>query len=122
MKLIVQEAETASLREFVRERALVASEIVSVEVRRAIRCRIDSPGVRDLVSATLGTVALLRLDKTTLRLAGDLQPPRLRSLDAIHLAAALGLGEDLDAMVVYDRQLATAAQEAAIRTVSPGME
>ncbi len=122
MKLVVQEVETASMRKFVFGRTVVASEIVSVEVLRAVGRRRNVKGVRELANSTLGTVVLLRLDRPTLRVAGGLQPPQLRALDAIHLAAALGIGDDLDAMVVYDRRLAIAAQEAGIRTVSPGME
>jgi len=122
VKLVVQEVETASMRKFVFGRTVVASEIVSVEVLRAVGRRRNVKGVRELANSTLGTVVLLRLDRPTLRVAGGLQPPQLRALDAIHLAAALGIGDDLDAMVVYDRRLAIAAQEAGIRTVSPGME
>lgn len=44
-----------------------------------------------------------------LDLAGELEGP-LRSLDAIRLAAALELGDKLDAVVTYDRQLAWAAK------------
>jgi prevent-host-death family protein len=34
----------------------------------------------------------------------------MRTLDAVHLAAALDLGDDLDSMVTYDDRLAEAAQ------------
>lgn len=43
----------------------------------------------------------------------------LRSLDAIHLAAALELGEALEAVVTYDGQIARAAEELGLPVVSP---
>ena len=46
--------------------------------------------------------------------AARLDPPLLRSLDAIHLASALSLGNDLGAMLTFDRRLAQAALQAGI--------
>jgi predicted nucleic acid-binding protein len=43
----------------------------------------------------------------------------LRSLDAIHLATAISIGEDLD-FVTYDDRLAAAAREEGLRVVQPG--
>ncbi len=48
-----------------------------------------------------------------------LDPPELRSLDAVHLATALDLGRDLDGFVTYDDRLARAAQDAGIATFAP---
>ncbi|HEY2548965.1 MAG TPA: hypothetical protein VGI64_00155 [Streptosporangiaceae bacterium] len=49
---------------------------------------------------------------------GRLGPAVLRSLDAIHLAAALDLGDDLEALITYDDQLAEAAQFNGIRVTA----
>lgn len=46
-------------------------------------------------------------------------PTGLRSLDAIHLAAALDLGDDLAALVTYDECLAQAATAAGITVLTP---
>lgn len=43
----------------------------------------------------------------------------LRTLDAIHLAAALSLGDDLDALITYDRRLAQAADDLGITVEAP---
>ena len=43
----------------------------------------------------------------------------LHSLDAIHLATARVLGEDLDALVSYDDRLLKAATDAGLATTSP---
>lgn len=48
------------------------------------------------------------------------EPDRgLRSLDAIHLATARVLGEELDAIVSYDERLLKAADDAGLPTLSP---
>ncbi|MBK5250721.1 MAG: VapC toxin family PIN domain ribonuclease, partial [Actinomycetales bacterium] len=43
----------------------------------------------------------------------------LRSLDAVHLAAALSLGDDLEGIVTYDDRLAEAAQANGVPVASP---
>jgi uncharacterized protein len=43
---------------------------------------------------------------TTLRAAAAIAPTDLRSLDAIHLATALSLGQDLDGIITCDQRLA----------------
>jgi hypothetical protein len=54
-----------------------------------------------------------------LEAAGEQQPPELRSLDAVHLATALRLGEDLGRFVVYDARLAEAARLAGLTVIAP---
>lgn len=44
----------------------------------------------------------------------------LRSLDAIHLASALSMGSELDALITYDVRLADAARAAGLTVVTPG--
>jgi len=44
----------------------------------------------------------------------------LRTLDAIHLAAATSMHLSLSAFVTYDKKLATAAQQAGLPVLSPG--
>lgn len=43
----------------------------------------------------------------------------LRTLDAIHLATALRLGSDLDAVVTYDNRLAEAARTLGLPVAAP---
>ena len=54
--------------------------------------------------------------------AARLEPPALRTLDAVHLASALELGADLEAFVTYDARLAAAARGAGLTVVSPGAQ
>jgi hypothetical protein len=48
-----------------------------------------------------------------------LSPAELRSLDAIHLATAQQLGEELGALITYDNRMATAAKRLGYRIVQP---
>ena len=54
-----------------------------------------------------------------LEAASRLPDPVLRSLDAIHLATALQLEGDLEAVVTYDGRLAAAAARQKLPVVAP---
>jgi predicted nucleic acid-binding protein len=72
-----------------------------------------------LVARVLQSLELLRMDDPILDRAGEIGPLNLRALDAIHLASALSLGRELDALVTYDRRLASAAEAAGMVVESP---
>lgn len=108
VKLVVDEDETPALRVYLRAAGLRASaDIARVEVIRAVRDK----GARTVANAraVLEGVDLIQLDDELLDLAAELEGP-LRSLDAIHLAAALELGDELEAVVTYDGRMAGAAE------------
>jgi predicted nucleic acid-binding protein len=67
----------------------------------------------------LGAVAQLRIDEPVLAVASTLRDPLLRTLDAIHLASALSIGDVPEAFVTYDRRLARAAARAKLTVVTP---
>ena len=67
----------------------------------------------------MATLTTIRLDDGLLGEAADLAPPLLRSLDAVHLAAALRLGPDLAAVLTYDRCMAEGAQAIGLSVVAP---
>jgi uncharacterized protein len=52
--------------------------------------------------------------------AADLEPPGLRSLDAIHLSAAMSLGPDLAGVVTYDERMSEGAQALGLAVEAPG--
>ena len=87
---------------------LVSSALLIVEGRRAA-ARYGGLALTRARGA-LGAVTLLPLDDEALERAAGLEPPELRSLDAIHLAAALELGPDLGRFYCYDDRLAAAAR------------
>ena len=120
MKLVALEAETLALRAFLSdEGARVASSVVAaVEVPRAAR-RYGREGE---AARVLERVEQIRLEPEIVELAGQIEPVALGSLDAIHLASALFLADDLDAFVVYDRRLAAVAAGAGLSVAAPGEE
>jgi uncharacterized protein len=67
----------------------------------------------------LERLSLLRLDDSLLDTAAQLDGPSLRSLDAIHLAAAQALGAELDGVVTYDVRMQAAANGLGLSVASP---
>jgi uncharacterized protein len=118
-KLVVAEAETKALRKWFRaaDRNPVTSDLARSELLRAVRRTDPSKVVR--AREVLESVTLIELTTTVCEHAGLLDPAILRTLDAIHLAAALVLGDDLEGFVTYDDRLAQAAQATGIRVVTP---
>jgi predicted nucleic acid-binding protein len=64
-------------------------------------------------------VDLIAIDDRILDSAGILVPRVQRTLDAIHLATALAVGDDLDAVVTYDERMIAAARLVGLRTAMP---
>lgn len=124
VKLTRHERETGTLRAFVKGCDAVASEIVATETLRAVSRLADEIGMplRDLVESALTAleeVALIIVETGTLVRAGLMPGAHLRSLDAIHIATAVSLG-DVDVFITYDDRQAAAARLAGLRTASPG--
>ncbi|MFL6145271.1 MAG: type II toxin-antitoxin system VapC family toxin [Labedaea sp.] len=65
--------------------------------------------------------AEIELTKTVRDAAANL-PPAVRSLDAVHIASAEVLGEELTALVTYDNRMAEAARGSGLPVVMPGLE
>ena len=124
VKLVRDEPESPALRAFVDDADLVSCELVLTEVPRAIRraaahdTRLPLDLLLDRAEETLQAIALLPLERALLLLAGALQEPALRSLDAIHVAAAASVSP-IDAFLSYDERLAAVARLAGLRTVAP---
>lgn len=68
----------------------------------------------------MANVELLTFDRQARTSASDLEPASLRSLDAIHVATALGLPYSGIVFVGYDHQLQAAASAAGLEVASPG--
>ncbi len=122
VKLVQREAESDGLRRFLRRHrsdGLVSSALARVEVVRAV-----SPGGNLAVGQARRQLARLDLILVSLDLldrAANLAPTSLlRSLDAIHLAAAQVVGEELRAVVTYDHRMAEAATDLGLAVAAPG--
>lgn len=119
LKLVVEEPESWALSDYVGDSRSLSSDLSLVELPRAVRRLGLGSRPLSLAAKVLDGLELLRLDDEILARAGDVSSPALRSLDAIHLASALSLGRELDALVTYDRRLASAAADAGLRVESP---
>ena len=68
----------------------------------------------------LRTADLVPITDEGLFVAADLASTTLRSLDAIHLASALSLGQTLAVLVTYDQRMAGAALDLGLPVLAPG--
>ena len=120
VKVIVPENESAALVRALESRAEQATSALSLaEVPRALRRIRATPAMMRRAARALAQLNLIRLDRDILEAAGALPLPGLRTLDAVHLASALSLGADLEAVVTYDRRLAAAARGAHVTVLAP---
>jgi uncharacterized protein len=97
----------------------VSSALLLVEAIRA--CARYGRGYAEAAREGVERMALLPVDVDTLESAADLEPRGLRSLDAIHLATALSIVEDLGVLLSYDERLCEAAREAGLPVRTPGL-
>jgi len=121
VKLVVKGLETSALRRFlakVEPGMLVTSALTRVELLRVAYRSGSEPTLRK-AREVLDGVGEVTITQSLLDSAGTLAPPTLRTLDAIHLATALELGEELQAFVAYDIRLLSAAQHAKLPTLTP---
>jgi uncharacterized protein len=124
LKFVKPEKESSALRAW-RESLptdafLVTSELSRLEISRSLHRggvdRTQVPYYRDLA---MREIWISFVSRPSFNRALTYDKPRLGSLDALHLAAADGLGDSLAALVTYDGQLAAAAQELGMETLSP---
>lgn len=117
LKLLVTEAESPAMRAwFVADHSCWSSQILVTEALRAgRRLGIDL----DAVNQALDAVSLFLPSAATFHSAGTVPPPTLRSLDALHVASAMELGRDLEAVVAYDGRLIESARAAGLAVLSP---
>lgn len=115
--LLVEQLESDALENWLDQTSdmLVSSDLLEIELRRlAVREGIDQADVTRLLDG----VSLAALDRAVYRSAGLLPMPYLRTLDALHLEAAMRL--DAAAVLTYDRRLSKAARSVGLRVVAPG--
>lgn len=116
LKLVVEEPESRPLRASIAGAELWSSTLLEVEAYRAAR-RL---GVGShLVQRAVEGLSLVLPSASTYAAARALGPDELRTLDAIHVATALELGEELEAVVTYDRRMAEGCEAADLATLAP---
>jgi len=118
VKLVVPEPESVALRRYVRRREpLVTSALSRTEVARAL-LPLGVAAV-DRGMQMLSLIEVIRINDRILGTAGTLLPEELRSLDAIHIATAQLLGEDLARIVSYDERMLEAAAVLGLPVAAP---
>ena len=119
VKLLVEETESTAVRSFLANRGArrVSSALLRTESLRAVRHL--GPDALAKVREGLRRVDLIGIDDRILDAAGILEPQVLRTLDAIHLATALAVGDDLEAVVTYDERMLDAARFMGLATATP---
>ena len=120
LKLVLSEPESPALEQALsRWPDRISSVLLPIECRRIVLRAGNPPGVVDRLEKELSGVTLIRLEEAVQTLAGAIGPPRLRALDAIHLASALSIGDYPEAFVTYDDRLADAARAVGLNVLRP---
>ncbi len=96
---------------------LISSTLLRVEARRGTVRR--APRRLPRVDVLLRSVEAVGIDDAVIEAASRLPDPMLRSLDALHLATALLIREDVEALLTYDDRLADAARAHGLAVASP---
>jgi uncharacterized protein len=118
-KLVITEDDSAALRSWIDEGSprFVASDLLRVETLRA--CRRQSTQAIVRAREVLESITLIPITTTLSQAAAHVDPLDLRSLDAIHLATALALGDDISGILTYDSRLAQGAEAHGLRVITP---
>ncbi|MGQ0608079.1 MAG: type II toxin-antitoxin system VapC family toxin [Chloroflexota bacterium] len=121
VKLLIGEEESSALRRWLDDRTTwTSSALFRVEVVRAALRQVTEGNdvvlaARDLMTA----ITLLDVEEVVLGAAAELRPVGIRTLDALHLATALRLGDELEAIVTYDRRMIDGARGLGLPVASP---
>ena len=119
VKLVVVEKGSKALQEWLapRDGQIVSSDLLRTELLRATHRAAPEQMVR--ARAVLDSLILLKMTTSVFERAATLQPETLRSLDSLHLAAALELEDELEGIITYDRQQAAGSRDLGIQGVAP---
>lgn len=121
LKRVIIEPEAAAVRALLTRVAAAGDLLTSsaptwVEVERALR-RADVPDLGRLTEAALSGIDEFPLRPAVLDQARTIGPATLRSMDAIHLASAIGIRATQ--LVTFDERLAAAARDEGIDVLAP---
>lgn len=117
-RVLLDEPDKGAIKEALdRFDQVTASRLLRIELRRVALKR----GLLDRAESLLANVSLIPMDEQILTATETLTPSSVGTLDAIHLATAVQLAKTdrLDALMTYDKGLATGAREHGITVLSP---
>jgi predicted nucleic acid-binding protein len=121
-KLVLEEPESRALARWLARdgRIAVTCDLTRTELLRVTRR--FAPDRMSEARAVLDAMTVVTVSTSVFERASTLDPESLRSLDAIHLASALELGDELDDLATYDVRLAEAARQYGISVIAPGAD
>jgi hypothetical protein len=120
VKLVHAEAQSQALRDWLGDHSSlgwVSSVLVEVETVRALARH--APEAVSRLPLILDLMLLVEISSEVRALAQTVMPPAVRTVDAIHLATALRVSDQLTSLVTYDRRLADAAIAAGLTVDGP---
>jgi predicted nucleic acid-binding protein len=114
--VLVEPGSLAMHRWYVEADRVITSRVGVIETHRtAMRRTYEGARLVDV----LDLLEIFELDEDVAMRAVKVEPPALRTLNAIHIATALAIGPTLDAFVTYDDRQADAARAAGLPVVRP---
>jgi predicted nucleic acid-binding protein len=125
LKLLVREAESTAIeRELVQWPSLATSVVTEVELPRAVaRAREDRPdAVIDgslILQGLLASAAIVELNDHIVASARNVAPVHVGALDAIHIASALSLDQELAGVATYDARMNDALTRVGVTVFAP---
>lgn len=119
IKLIITEDHSEAMFAWIKGKdgQIISSDLLRTELLRIIRR--GAPHLLQGARWLLDSLTLMTLPSKTFSHASELAPDQLKSLDAVHLAAAFQLGDELSGIVTYDSRLAEAARYHGIEAIAP---
>jgi uncharacterized protein len=118
VKMVIEEADSPALGRYFAEFSLDRQLTAAISRTELVRAVARRGATVENARKALSKLDFVAITNSLLDDAAALAPPELRTLDAIHLTAALS-APDLRALVTYDRRLADAAEQAGLPVVSP---
>jgi len=121
VKLVIQEPESSSLRRYLLrfdDDVRFSAALSRTELIRAIARSGAAHDALIRAHRVLGLLNFVTLTNRLLDEAAAVGPPGLRTLDAIHLAAAR-TAPALRALITYDQRLADTADSLGMRVATP---
>ena len=117
IKFLLEERESEALAAAIESASpeLVSCLLLETELRRAVQGRAEL--AQDIVAPVLERIGLYDVPPSDFQVAGILPGANLRSLDALHLTAAIRLG--VDAVVTYDTRMTEAAHALGLVVLAP---
>ena len=118
MKYVFAEPERPAMVKALTSQA-ISSELARLEVKRAVY-RINPKDIA-LANEELSRVNFVSISNQVLTVAESFTGSvALATLDAIHVATAISLGNQIDGIITYDKQMLTNARNMGIKVLSPG--